>query len=527
MRKRRPVPKPEDLLKAKAAGWERRRRALLVLSLSLDGLMISLAACVMIAFVAQLFPLPIHPAFLSGALVVLGFLICGGIGAFRPSDASASLLAADRRLGLKERLSTAYELLRSRRQNPFTAVLAADAASRARDIKGKDVHRLPAPKRWRVLPLLAAALLVVLLVDFGLPSPLIGGRDPELAEQGRMLEDLGKRLASRAARDFLPETLRLAEEMERLGNELQRGQLDRDEAADQLKELADQAEERAREMQQQTEQNRQPGDGSPGDGEDYTSVPLTPGGPGEGEDGETVQGFMDSEGSPGGPPGQQMPPDFGPPGDDAGGGPPGASRPDGSQPDGSGTGSPQSDPQSRQEIDNLNELEEALRDSAQQLAMADTEEQGGSAEEEPSEGDSSDPGSGITMRLGDTESEEPPGGAPPGGSPGGPSPGTRNEPGEPGTEAVQDEAGETGGFAGLSREETSEIESTPDEGDTLRGILRALPLASSAQKPVEEVIVDYSRQLEENIEREAVPLNFRQYIRDYFVIIGILGKATE
>jgi hypothetical protein len=402
-------------------------------------------------------------------------------------------------------------------------------------------------------------LLVFLFVDFGLSSLLIGRRDPALAEQGKTLEDLGKKLASRATRDFLPETLRLAEEMERLGNELQRGELNRDDAMDQLDELADQAEEQSRQMQQQMDQNRQSGNGTSGDGGDYTSVPLAPGGPGDGEDGETVEGLMDSQGAPGGgPPGQQMPPGFQPPGADAGGaqgggppdGMPPGDQPYGAQPEGSGPGSAQSDRQNRQEIDNLRELEEALRNSAQQLAMAGAEDERAPGEEDPSEGESSGSDGSLSLSLQDTEGQErsgppggvPPGGAPPGdaseqepkpgeeapeGAPRGSSPGTQGDRGRPGADAARDAAGEAGGFADLSREETSEIESTPGEGDTLRGVLRAFPLASSPQKPLEDVIADYSRQLEENIDREAVPLNFKQYIRDYFVVIGILGEPAE
>jgi len=485
-----------DGLTEKAREWERRRRALHGLSLLVNGLAVCLSAGIIAAFLAQILPLPVHPGIITAGLVAVCAAVCGVLGALRRSGARRSLLAADRRLALKERLSSAYELMGSEEENPFAELLIADAVSHARDIRARDVYPFRPPRKWKFLPPLIALLAVVLLVDFGLPD-LTARPGAAVVEQGQKLEDLGRRLAARARRDFLPETLRLAEEIERLANDLQRSELDRDEAADRLSNLADQAGDQSREMQQQLGRNGADGGSSSGS---RRSAPLAgaPGAGSEAGEGEADQTYGPTD-QPGGSPGGQSPPGQGPPAEQSG-----RSSGDTRSPDGS-----------RRDIEGLEEAEEALRDSVQELAAA--EPQNDSSGEETEQPESPDE---APMML--AEGEKPQSDGSDGPAPG--EPGRRG--GEPGTEAARDETQEPDGYSGDSEEPITELDAPPSDGDALEGLIRALPPEARPDRPLEDFRQEYGAQLEETIAREEVPLNFKRYIRDYFIVIGILEEGS-
>lgn len=52
-------------------------------------------------------------------------------------------------------------------------------------------------------------------------------------------------------------------------------------------------------------------------------------------------------------------------------------------------------------------------------------------------------------------------------------------------------------------------------------MIRALPAHNAAQRPPQEVLSEYQRQLESLITREGLPREYRPFIRDYFLAIGL------
>ena len=482
-----------------AKKWEKRRRILSAWSLVVNGLFLVLPLCSLIALLTQLFSLPFQPALWSLFLIPAVMLICSLLGLIRKKDYAVSLLTADRRLGLKERLSTAYELLKTKKNSPFSGLLVSDAVRHIEKVKPRDVYPATAPKKLKYLPIFGIILAVLLLVDFGLtPSPTgAAWGDQDLEIQGRKLEELGKRLAARARRDFLPETLNLAQEMERLGNDLQRGKLDRDEAIDRLSDLAGKAEQQSRELQRKLN-SRQGGSGA--FDQNIPNLPLTRAEPGTDTGGKAV-GSYDT--------GQE---------EESGGG---AGGPESEDPewnvengldDGSGYKRPGVDEEAQRqqkELDSLNEAGKGLRNSAGALVFdegregSDSEKIGSSEQITEGEGDGTD----LSEQSGAGQ-------------------GRQNSPGDPGTQAAEDEKSGDGRYTGKSEEEPSELQGLEQDREKLKGLIRALPLAADPEKTPDVRVHEYSRQLEDSILKEEVPLNYRSYIRDYFIRIGMMENDT-
>ena len=226
-------------------------------------------------------------------------------------------------------------------------------------------------------------------------------------------------------------------------------------------------------MERQAEQ--QP-DGSQGQDQGMTSVPGLPGEDG----GQEAEGYSRGE-QYGGAPDGGFPPDFNSPEENG---------PDRTQ------GGPSS-ARSREEAESLKELQDTLEQAARGLSPSEGRPPGGDGTSE--EAAAGDEGAGEDAA----------------------GPGTGSLGGEPGTEAARDDPGDGERFAGSSDEEISELRGLQGD-ETLEGVIRALPLAAQPRKPLRESIRDYAVQTEESIEKEKVPPDFKRYIRDYFIVIGIL-----
>jgi hypothetical protein len=62
------------------------------------------------------------------------------------------------------------------------------------------------------------------------------------------------------------------------------------------------------------------------------------------------------------------------------------------------------------------------------------------------------------------------------------------------------------------------------ESEVMQTIVRNLPEATSSLLRDEEILVDYVRSVEDTISQEEVPIGLRNYIKDYFLRIGIKGE---
>jgi hypothetical protein len=63
------------------------------------------------------------------------------------------------------------------------------------------------------------------------------------------------------------------------------------------------------------------------------------------------------------------------------------------------------------------------------------------------------------------------------------------------------------------------------EGRRSAGLtLRSAAPPGGSDLPEERVLAEYRRQAEEILQREEMPRNYRQYIRDYFLGIGLVEE---
>lgn len=159
-------------------------------------------------------------------VIVVGALLVFAVLARRIRIAVlAVLIDADRRLHLQECLSTAYEYLQQQADNRFVPSLAAEAERLAPQVEARQVFPTRLPRRLWGIPLLIAATVGLLRLDV---TPLRfddvaqEAVAPEVAREGRRLEQWGQRLEQLAQQERLDRSLILARHMQDLGRRLQR-----------------------------------------------------------------------------------------------------------------------------------------------------------------------------------------------------------------------------------------------------------------------------------------------------------------
>lgn len=108
------------------------------------------------------------PLWLPGALVAAGLLASLAIAATRPRSLRRTALLADRRLDLRERLTTAWELHQRGLDSPLISAQLADATTRLRAVKPFRAFPLRLPRQESGA---VAALLVVVVALWILPNP--------------------------------------------------------------------------------------------------------------------------------------------------------------------------------------------------------------------------------------------------------------------------------------------------------------------------------------------------------------------
>ena len=222
------------------AGWVRRRASLL------QALFIGLCLCLALAIWHRFMPLPIGQLIQLGmAAMVVCAIIALAIGLRSRADPMGLLIRADRTLRLRERLSTAYELAKSPHPHPLRPIVLQEAARVARSVNPFRVIPSTTPRTLRWIPFLLLAIVLVLVVDFGmlLPQSFMGNNDERpsaaLVDQGQQLERLGKRLETEARRRGLERSMEAARRMQSLGLRLQNEKVNEREAMARVNSLAE------------------------------------------------------------------------------------------------------------------------------------------------------------------------------------------------------------------------------------------------------------------------------------------------
>jgi hypothetical protein len=467
---------------------KRRRLAVKGLAHATESLFYAIFLCLLLALSVQVqilpsFSLTLYLGILIGALS-FGF----AVAIFKTRKDLWILADADRCARLRERLSTAYEILLRGNRGGFSRLVLEDAESRCSLVRPREVYPLRLPAKTKAIPLMMAVLLVTVLVDFGLPPlPLLRDEiDSQIKQEGRDIEELGRRLAARAEQQALPETLKLGNDIQRLGKRMQHEPMSLEQSREELTDLAD------RVIRRMGEIRRIPVD----EPEQQTQkLPLVS---------DDLLGEPSNASEPGGTMYESS----------AEGGRSAASGEPGSEGNGEGRGSAESGRQRPQgseersqrlmeETQNLTEAAEALRKAAENLEGSPEEglapEIAGSKTEE----------SGL--QEGDSGEREPEA--------------KEGSSGTPGSRPVEDiPSGERPASVPSSLEDIM-VEPVGQGEESFGVLLRSLPLGSLKEGTQEEVLQNYRKRVEEAVRQESIPLNLRKYIRDYFIRIGV--SSTE
>jgi hypothetical protein len=138
-------------------------------------------------------------------------------------------------LRLKQRLSTAWELMSLRGDDELTDRLAVQAVRAGIPARPGTVFPLRVNRWGWLAPLAATALLLVSVVDLsGVQPPVPHTVDEQVVGEGQRLGAFGREMQARARRDKLPRSTRQAARVEKLGAHMESGALTRDQALGQL-----------------------------------------------------------------------------------------------------------------------------------------------------------------------------------------------------------------------------------------------------------------------------------------------------
>jgi len=181
---------------------------------------------------------------LNGAALVAGLILA----AARAPDPLRLLADADRVYDTKALLTSAADFLsdessHSPGEQAFRDVVIRRGEEFAPSVDVGTVYPLSLPRRAPIAIAIVAAIGIVLLLD---ASGWFRGPAVELVEEGFLLEDAARRLADRTDNEELNN---LADELRRLGERLQDGEMDADEARRRIDNLAERVEEQVRDLE--------------------------------------------------------------------------------------------------------------------------------------------------------------------------------------------------------------------------------------------------------------------------------------
>jgi hypothetical protein len=168
---------------------------------------------------------------LAGVAIGVAVAVALLLGWRRRPDPLDVAIRADLKLGLKQRLSTAWEFMTAHGDDARTDPLALQAVRARLPARAAVVFPLRINRWGRLVPLAATALLLASVVDLtGVRLATPRKVDEQVVYEGGRLSAFAREMQARAQRDKLPRSSRQAAELERLGAHMESGTLNRDQA---------------------------------------------------------------------------------------------------------------------------------------------------------------------------------------------------------------------------------------------------------------------------------------------------------
>lgn len=232
------LPPAQERVRRVVVGMTRARRLQLLVDHISGGLLAGLAAATAAVLAVRLVPLPYSLWQVVGAVVSIALAVALAVGWRRRPDSLEVAIRADLMLRLKQRLSTAWEIMTLRCDGPLAERLAVQAVKAELPDRPRLVFPLRVNRWGMLLPLPAAALLLVSLLDLNrIQSTVPREVDERVVSEGQRLSAFARAMQARAMRDALPRSAREAARLERLGARMESGALSRQQTLDQLRQM--------------------------------------------------------------------------------------------------------------------------------------------------------------------------------------------------------------------------------------------------------------------------------------------------
>jgi hypothetical protein len=221
----------EAVLRDHVGQLRRRVRLLVTARWVFAALLVVSLLCSVLVICDRLEWISAPPEYLAG-LLLLGTLVGAVVGFTRPVSLMEAARLADRRLGLKERLSSGIDFIQSGASDPMTAAQLADAAEHSRQLRPREVFPFRAPREAKFflgsLVLLIALIFVPELALF--QSPAVRAEKQAMRTEGKRIEKLAKEYRRHDAQKNSEITRRIAANMQALGREMRRGRVGKKQA---------------------------------------------------------------------------------------------------------------------------------------------------------------------------------------------------------------------------------------------------------------------------------------------------------
>ncbi len=519
--------KSDSVLQQVITALHRRHRWIERGKILLDTLLLCLCCLVALLFWHRfIFPLP------AISLITMGIAGIGIIGAsfllwWRKPTPGELLIQADRQLRLRERLSTAYEIAQSE-THPFQQILLAEATRVAPAVVPKRVFPWQFSRRlWGIVPLLLACSVLLFWDLLSVPAVLSSSTpavtESQIRAEFTKLEKFAQRLEQRARQERLEKSRALARRMQNLEASLRLEEPPRQQAVARVSSLLDYVRNLQEELQKESlmtdleiQQIREVFLSRENLAQELQQIlqMLSRGTFGTGDIGtaeRTLEELINLMGKEGAALSKELQEALK------------------NLRSGDVKGAQQilqtllMQQKLAEDHENLRRAEQALRDSAQALhnlpqsvpSVSDMDGlEGGDTENQMANRRQGVPGEmgsggfgeedigGLDYEGGYRSSRQP-----------GLTSGAEQE-------SAQQQLGENS-----SAQLAQKIEGQTGEGEIHRVYIKALPLKSSSALPLEEVIVEYQHRVEESMLQEEIPIQYRDYIRNYFLAIGVFGGS--
>jgi hypothetical protein len=226
------MPMPSEVILRDCVAQLRRRVRLLVTARWVfTALVAASLLCSVLVVLDRLQWISAPPEYVA-ALLAAGALIGVVLGLLQPVSMMDAARLADRRLGLKERLSSGLDFVQRGADDPMTAAQIEDAVGHARGLRPREVFEFRLPREAKFFAGSLALLLgLVFLPELAVfQSPKVNAEKTAIKKEGERIEKLAKEYRKREIHKNSEITKRIAANMQALGKEMRRGRVGKKES---------------------------------------------------------------------------------------------------------------------------------------------------------------------------------------------------------------------------------------------------------------------------------------------------------